>query len=129
MDCGNGCYDGDRVRIHHCEDNPPRWKFIYHDSDNTFQIKLRDHNLCMIAYDANTDVRLTGCSPDDEQQRFVSTPDGAYKTGPHFEITPMHKYERCLAQEHHPKPDEEIFQEYCINSRISTVGNWVKYYG
>jgi len=129
MECRHECSDGAKIRIDQCENNPTRWKFIFHNGVNTVQIKVHDRNLCMEADDATSDVRLKPCSSDEEKQRFVSTPDGAFQSGPKFEITPLHKLNRCLAQQHHPRDGEEIYQDLCVFSRESTTSNWNKYYG
>jgi len=128
MECSSNCYNGDIIRISRCEDDPTRWKFIYHNDDDTIQIKVHDQNMCLEANDDFEDVRVTTCSSD-EQQRFVSTPDGAFKSGPRFEIHPMHKPDRCLAPDHHPKSGEDIFQQYCDVAHEATASNWNKYYG
>jgi len=129
MECSDECYDGARLQIGRCEDDPTRWKFIYHNDDDTIQIKVHDQNLCIEADDDSESVRLRTCSSDEEEQRFVSTPDGAFHTGPRFEIHPVYDSGRCLAQEHHPKYGEEIFQQVCAYARDSTTSNWNKYYG
>jgi len=135
MTCDNNeCRDGAKVQVVHCEKNPTRWRFLLRSTDKTFQIKVHnndnddDQNLCIEADDASANVRLKSClSNDDEKQRFVSTPNGAFRNGPKFEITPLHKLDHCLAQDHHPRDGEEIFQQLSAFSRASTTSKWQRY--
>lgn len=132
MDCGgDDCRVGENIKVQHCSGSSVVQRFF---ADNGTIRPTIAPSLCFTimgygtAQDTDgktitTPIQLQSCVADDQNQQFVSRP--RVGTGG-FELSPVDRPDRCLAQLHHPKSSEKIFPRRCTSAQADTTGAWIK---
>jgi hypothetical protein len=120
MQCdGSSCGDGDKVRIQTCGGDNTKFEF-YKRSGGEANIRDTKSSRCMRVEGGK--IRMRDCDSGDSKQRFT----GSFSSSK-FEIHPQDDSDKCVTQQHHPKPGEELIIDKCSTARGDETSYWNKY--
>jgi len=131
MECEGNCREGNDVEIGHCgfESEDILWQHRNMDDNGETQLQIVGTNLCMDMVDDSGDaisarvVSLMECDDSRDAQRFRAQ-NGDWDDY-RFELETDGG--DCISQEHHPKKNEDLYEQSCSNARGDDTSYWVKY--
>jgi hypothetical protein len=119
MECRDSCLDGDSVYVDYCDSSISQ-KFTF--VGDTIRPQS-DTSLCLttMGFTQETPMRYFPCNGHSDQSFEGLTTSGR------FELHPMGESDRCVSQNHHPKPFERVYPEYCSLTRIHDTNYWIAF--
>lgn len=122
MQCeGSSCSEGDVLEIRTCKQGVAAQQFTWIPTKGGGRIKVANMDLCLERINTN-EFELRNCSTSLLQVLVGFKPNGP------FEISSFGNVgKKCLTQDHHPKPYEELFTTACEKPRMTNTSLWEAY--